>query len=246
MAGAKSVEKFQSTLLMRGATRRAAAADRCRQISIHAPHARSDTCIFKRGGWLMGNFNPRSSCEERRCRGSSCIGQRNFNPRSSCEERRLCEDGHCCRRVISIHAPHARSDGRPTCGRLFLFGISIHAPHARSDPKPPSRKPSRQKFQSTLLMRGATDGRADEIVDAAKFQSTLLMRGATPELEELLEGISFQSTLLMRGATYCNAAKSQIEQISIHAPHARSDDAIGDICLELMRISIHAPHARSD
>ena len=56
---------FQSTLLMRGATRpEAGIDDRSCYISIHAPHARSDI------GRISSTrsrfyFNPRSSCEER-------------------------------------------------------------------------------------------------------------------------------------------------------------------------------------
>ena len=55
--------------------------------------------------------------------------------------------------------------------------ISIHAPHARSDAIAENlQDPS--LFQSTLLMRGATDV-ADAAWTMEKFQSTLLMRGAT-------------------------------------------------------------------
>ena len=35
--------------------------------------------------------------------------------------------------IISIHAPHARSDSPPICGSHYARLISIHAPHARSD-----------------------------------------------------------------------------------------------------------------
>ena len=56
-------------------------------ISIHAPHARSDSV-----GWYprrgIGDFNPRSSCEERRDASTAQRTYLNFNPRSSCEERR--------------------------------------------------------------------------------------------------------------------------------------------------------------
>ena len=55
---------FQSTLLMRGATR---AAFFCAQ--------------------YVQNFNPRSSCEERLLDRIRDEWQQNFNPRSSCEER---------------------------------------------------------------------------------------------------------------------------------------------------------------
>ena len=82
------------------------------------------------------------------------------------------------------------------------------------------------------------------------------------------EHTEFQSTLLMRGATSLILHKDTVTLISIHAPHARSDDKthkmIHDayrfqstllmrgatvnkpICLRSIVISIHAPHARSD
>ena len=85
----------------------------------------------------------------------------------------LCQDF-----VISIHAPHARSDSRNTAtsragtsfqSTLLMRGatnacwcrrddhqISIHAPHARSDAMSSMRRCRPFLFQSTLLMRGAT------------------------------------------------------------------------------------------
>ena len=56
---------FQSTLLMRGATHGHISCHADSHISIHAPHARSDS--FRTGHIdFQHNFNPRSSCEERR------------------------------------------------------------------------------------------------------------------------------------------------------------------------------------
>ena len=55
----------------------------------------------------------------------------NFNPRSSCEERHLQRDSKRTL-IISIHAPHARSDNRFLASANGVC-ISIHAPHARSD-----------------------------------------------------------------------------------------------------------------
>ena len=101
-------------------------------ISIHAPHARSDvgTTIQALGDQY---FNPRSSCEERRAEADSFAFQHgNFNPRSSCEERHQKALRIAASDLISIHAPHARSD-RVGCGFGRRKGISIHAPHARSD-----------------------------------------------------------------------------------------------------------------
>ena len=78
---------FQSTLLMRGATKPSFLATPPSSISIHAPHARSDPKPMIVAN-LSNDFNPRSSCEERPepfCKRSS---KSYFNPRSSCEERR--------------------------------------------------------------------------------------------------------------------------------------------------------------
>jgi len=49
----------------------------------------------------------------------------------------------------------------------------------------------------------------------------------------------------MRGATDIIAGETSINGISIHAPHARSDNGYSDVLRE-GGISIHAPHARSD
>ena len=77
-------------------------------------------------------------------------------------------------------------------------------------------------FQSTLLMRGATILELSSW-SSIKFQSTLLMRGATKVLGIPIGFLTFQSTLLMRGATAIGGDTPQRNQISIHAPHARSD-----------------------
>ena len=80
--------------------------------------------------------------------------RRDFNPRSSCEERQTVSS-ITTGWIISIHAPHARSDSELliiTC----LSSISIHAPHARSDTFCHMVLLLFNLFQSTLLMRGAT------------------------------------------------------------------------------------------
>ena len=166
-----------------------------------------------------------------------------FNPRSSCEERRLTQ-GYRSVQQISIHAPHARSDRTASSSswRIAYFNprSSCEERHNEVLAAPPL-----EVFQSTLLMRGATSG-AVRRVWMAKFQSTLLMRGAT-ELKAYLE---------------------EYRDISIHAPHARSDGPVflfrintkfqstllmrgatlqqGRLSTRTLCISIHAPHARSD
>ena len=123
---------FQSTLLMRGATRLGFRWKFVIDISIHAPHARSN---FTRTGLrtMRSYFNPRSSCEEQRPAGAAAFVAAYFNPRSSCEEQQDCCGALWQWGKISIHAPHARSNVliQPSAG--CPHRISIHAPHARSN-----------------------------------------------------------------------------------------------------------------
>ena len=154
-ASKRRKERFQSTLLMRGATRTPI------RMPIRRPYfnprssceERHYTVIFL---YNINNFNPRSSCEERQLHIKNHWRHDDFNPRSSCEERRppshpypqagsyfnprsSCEERHRCaalyksQRHISIHAPHARSDKGTLNASLVHPRISIHAPHARSD-----------------------------------------------------------------------------------------------------------------
>ena len=144
--------------------------------------------------------------------------------------------------------------------------ISIHAPHARSD-----QSPFRPLHQATdFNPRSSCEERRyrfDAFFDTAQFQSTLLMRGATATIYLYAHNATFQSTLLMRGATRRHSDGILNRCISIHAPHARSDNSAtaGDgrrphfnprssceerrhhaVVLIEADISIHAPHARSD
>ena len=214
------------------------------RISIHAPHARSDhECNFY--DRAHGYFNPRSSCEERRLRSRSGYLRRHFNPRSSCEERPPGKLLECADLPISIHAPHARSDRqrrRPTsqaryfnprssceerprrqisCGRSRNFNPRSSCEERRRRTGPPR---GRLRFQSTLLMRGATTvltrqlRREVQISIHAPHARSDSRVTVTEPLEKL-----FQSTLLMRGATGCCDEAHRRHDISIHAPHARSD-----------------------
>ena len=123
-------------------------------ISIHAPHTRSDQPLWKRPSANL-NFNPRSSYEERRgspalsfqrqkfqstllIRGATTEPERaesvaDFNPRSSYEERPVCPPPLKVIDIISIHAPHTRSDSQSSQRCSCVPQISIHAPHTRSD-----------------------------------------------------------------------------------------------------------------
>ena len=126
--------------------------------------------------------------------------------------------------AISIHAPHARSDRRTgQCSRHDA--ISIHAPHARSDPTASGSS----SFETIV------------------FQSTLLMRGATcthPRCRSLCSYFNPRSSCEER-QDVMRVVRALFDDISIHAPHARSD-CTAALLRPLLVISIHAPHARSD
>ena len=127
-------------------------------ISIHAPRAGSDN-IPVLSALEHGNFNPRSPCGERRHNGGMQILPVH----------------------ISIHAPRAGSDrgrGHP----LPDTGISIHAPRAGSDNPPPPQASRKNRFQSTLPVRGATD-KGNNVEQQMIFQSTLPVRGATTSVQ---------------------------------------------------------------
>ncbi len=146
---------FQSTLLMRGATRGST-----RHSALGGNFNPRSSCEERPGiASIMrhtDDFNPRSSCEERLHDGGDSSSPRDyFNPRSSCEERRITSSpterrrrfqstllmrgatGWRCKGLlapqISIHAPHARSDTDCLSMEQRFRTISIHAPHARSD-----------------------------------------------------------------------------------------------------------------
>ena len=175
---------------------------RLRLISIHAPHTRSDCCRRHRHP-ARPYFNPRPSYEERPAQGTTAATAcGHFNPHPSYEERLpggtrksstfLFQSTPLIRGatlqgcflvkflLISIHAPHTRSDPKVTKRRLRL-DISIHAPHTRSDKDGVSNKLAGLKFQSTPLIRGATSLLSSTLAKAV-FQSTPLIRGATSQV----------------------------------------------------------------
>ena len=104
--------QFQSTHLLRGATRSAARASDSEPISIHAPLAR---CDFLNFAVFVCTFLFQST---HLLRGAT----------------KICQDPKC-RYLISIHAPLARCDP-PGAVSGHITGISIHAPLARCDKTP--------------------------------------------------------------------------------------------------------------
>ena len=122
---------FQSTPLMRGATRSRRPPTPRSLVSIHAPHARGDPTTGE-AMQLVPSFNPRPSCEGR-----------------------LHDLETVVLLQVSIHAPHARGDR--TRGRASCAWASFNPrPSCEGRPGGVERGQPGQRFQSTPLMRGAT------------------------------------------------------------------------------------------
>ena len=144
------------------------------------------------------NFNPRSSCEERRAhakvaiwkiqfqstllmRGATCTHPRcrslcsYFNPRSSCEERLHCRASSSTSRNFN---PRSSCEER----LAQCFAIAIGA-----------------VFQSTLLMRGATVCNV-YVICTHHFNPRSSCEERRPCRNDYNQTRKFQSTLLMRGA----------------------------------------------
>ena len=125
---------------------------------------------------LRGNFNPRSSCEERRWRRASSRYLGYFNPRSSCEERPKVMVKNA---VVKAFQSTLLMRGA-TGWDLLAFLLLDFNPRSSCEERQAARWRSLglSSFKSTLLMRGATEwGKTMQITTT--FQSTLLMRGAT-------------------------------------------------------------------
>ncbi len=162
---------------MRGATLEYQYLHILSDISIHAPHARSDERV-RRGihiAHIISIHAPHA---------------RSDHPPES-------QEGFV---LISIHAPHARSDAHNIGINKDTLYISIHAPHARSDTRQfPDRHICRY-----FNPRSSCEERPVVPCTSKRyglFQSTLLMRGATACVSTAIAAGLFQSTLLMRGAT---------------------------------------------
>ena len=167
---------------------------------------------------------------------------------------------------ISIHAPHARSDGYTRELYSESEEISIHAPHARSDDDR-ERRQDAQRISIHAPHARSDDRLARQSCNIGLFQSTLLMRGATSWSPRRQSRRYFNPRSSCEERQPMVAPRGVERYISIHAPHARSDilnvtplpgryisihapHARSDICpgllIRLAPISIHAPHARSD
>ena len=189
-------------------------------ISIHAPHARSDDALV-------------ASVQELK-EFQSTLLMRGATPGTGL---------HAACELISIHAPHARSDV-VWSKTAEIVGISIHAPHARSDESCSSSIVSDSDFNP----RSSCEERQTSsywLVNLAVFQSTLLMRGATDASCRHDGRNIFQSTLLMRGATALRI-NSNVGHYFNPRSSCEERRCPRRVSAGTQRISIHAPHARSD
>ena len=146
-------KEFQSTLPMRGATARRANWSRCVLISIHTPHAGSDTDgqpMVTPG--KISIHTPHAGSDEIDFQPHSPLSISIHTPHAGSDFRPY---AHCADIQISIHTPHAGSDGS-ICPYCLTLNISIHTPHAGSDNAVEGIDLGDKKFQSTLPMRGAT------------------------------------------------------------------------------------------
>ena len=191
-------QRFQSTLPLRGATRRCW-CDTCgRLISIHAPLTGSDVHFVVCGGHIF-HFNPRSPYGERL---------------APCRTLWPCQ-------YISIHAPLTGSDQAPR-RQLLTSSISIHAPLTGSDRAGNASSPIGRNFNprspygerhATIAAHTLTTG----------FQSTLPLRGATgASVRAVCKAvISIHAPLTGSDAVRVFLFRDII--ISIHAPLTGSD-----------------------
>ena len=169
-------------------------------ISIHAPHARSDMISASHGS-REENFNPRSSCEERQQPFSRTAAGGNFNPRSSCEERHQSYYSFAANHIISIHAPHARSDNAQ---KNNYISESDFNPRSSCEER---RRPAiglvyvqnfnpRSSCEERHASRWRRVGRRAISIHAPHARSDII------DFQRYTDGNAFQSTLLMRGATF--------------------------------------------
>ena len=198
--GRRGTCRFQSTLLMRGATAK---------VGVRCKTGEFQSTLLMRGATrrrpgpaeALHHFNPRSSCEERRftptyrdthsytfqstllMRGATTIANvlplpSYFNPRSSCEER-------------------------PPLNFTHSFSYS---------------------FQSTLLMRGATRLPAHSCLPIRDFNPRSSCEERRRPAHRRACRLYFNPRSSCEERHVAMLAWFGVGRISIHAPHARSDD----------------------
>ena len=211
---------FQSTLPARGATAIACLTDTLANFNPRSPHGERHSESIQP---LIGaDFNPRSPHGERpNCTSWGCYLQHNFNPRSPHGERLFSDAFDVRLQHFNPRSPH---------GERRLYGSHARRLHHFNPRSPHGERHiqmfigfARQRFQSTLPARGATNdiasfvGRIGISIHAPRtgsdhFRHALQAdqrhfnprspHGERPFFSSnLLEWHTFQSTLPARGAT---------------------------------------------
>ena len=166
----------------------------------------------------MDYFNPHSPCGERQlyCQFQT-FRRTDFNPHSPCGERLRAGILFRETSLISIHTPHAGSDKY-----LLNFEnpgyISIHTPHAGSD--------------RTISMLYTTSFHFNPHSPCGERQYPR---------PEMAGHLGFQSTLPMRGATHYFKLYFDRLVISIHTPHAGSDNPMHSPTTTVVRFQSTLP-----
>ena len=217
------------------------------QISIHTPHAGSDTYPNH------VQFDDRAFQSTLPMRGATCIAPNMIRAPLGFQSTLPMRGATgfppvvAVLFIISIHTPQMRGaeQHRQPAGADGI-NISIHTPHAGSDRGLRSRQGRPLRFQSTLPMRGATITFPPVVAvlfiisihtphagsDAARKLAPFSDSNFNPHSpcgerrlswSTAYQPTEFQSTLPMRGATMPALIVRPFQAISIHTPHAGSD-----------------------
>ena len=188
-------------------------------ISIHAPHARSDLSTNRM------RLDTRISIHAPHAR--SALAEKAVTPHYTFQSTLLMRGATwrvACRHPIHDFNPRSSCEERPRRARVSISSRNFN-PRSSCEERPDrflSVRCSARLFQSTLLMRGATGSRSIRLM-RYRFQSTLLMRGAT-----LVSALSWALRINFNPRSSCEERRIETvmegwKDISIHAPHARSD-----------------------
>ena len=239
-----NLEIFQSTLPLRGATFAALAAFRQNQFQSTLPLRGATWSVPCRpSSWC--NFNPHSPCGERQKIPHRPLRLHYFNPHSPCGERPTGWGAYRIRHEFQSTLP-LRGATVQLLVEAIAVRISIHTPLAGSDRARTDRW-SRQRISIHTPLAGSDFGFDSRAQCRWYFnphspcgERRAVYRQTAPKPTE------FQSTLPLRGATNARSREIAAILISIHTPLAGSDVRRGPVEPARQGISIHTPLAGSD
>ena len=208
---------------MRGATRHIDPKVLTYQISIHAPHARSDPPALRvqRGQEQISIHAPHARSDHPG-RHRSRI-RNNFNPRSSCEER---QQGCDITGIVFLFQSTLLMRGAtsPTLSAPRFLAISIHAPHARSDWIRIDERRSGHDFNPRSSCEERPSRTRSRTSKPLHFNPRSSCEERRPNGflgETKPENFNPRSSCEERPGV--GSGTGSAGNISIHAPHARSD-----------------------